>query len=67
MKMLGGMLIPRRIAASDLPANHAQTQMHPGIANLQTFLATFGMRLYILNLIHVRTFRGHIPAPKKIG
>jgi hypothetical protein len=67
VKMLGSMLILRRIAATHLPANHAQPQMHPSIANLQAFLATLGMRLHILNLIHVRTLPRHILASKKLA
>jgi hypothetical protein len=67
MKVLSSMLIPRRIAATNLPANHAQPQMHPRIPNLQTFLTTLGMRLHILDLIQVRAFRRHDLAPKKIA
>jgi hypothetical protein len=63
MKMLGSMLILGRIAATHLPASHTKPQMHPSIANLQTFLAPLGMRLHVLlNLIHVRTLRRHILA-----
>jgi hypothetical protein len=55
------MLILGRIAATNFPASHTKPQMHPGIANLQTFLATLRMRLHVLiNLIHVRTLRRHI-------
>src|SRR5215469_394916 len=54
MKMLGGVLVLRRIAAADVPADAAQSQMHPAIAHLQALLATASVRLYIANLLDMR-------------
>jgi hypothetical protein len=56
VKMLGGVLVLRRIAASDVATNHAQSKVHPLVAQLQALLAAFGMRLHVLNLIQVLTF-----------
>jgi hypothetical protein len=39
MKMLCGVLVFRRIAASDVSARQTQSQMHPRIAHLHTFFA----------------------------
>jgi hypothetical protein len=54
MKMFRSVLIFRRIAASHVPANHAQPQMHPGISQLYTFFANVNLRLPNFDLIHVR-------------
>jgi hypothetical protein len=51
MKMLGGMLVLRRITTSDMAANHAESKVHPSITHLQAFLTTIRVRLYILDLI----------------
>jgi hypothetical protein len=56
MEMLGGMFILGRIAASHVTTLQAQAQVNPGVAHLQTFLATFRMRLHWANLAEVRTF-----------
>jgi hypothetical protein len=54
MKMLCGVLIFRLIAAPDVTAFHAETEMHPGIAGFQAFLAAvWGAGFYLLNLIEV--------------
>src|SRR5216117_641560 len=44
VKVLGGMLVLRFIAAADVSAGAAQAQMHPGIAHLEAFLAAFAAR-----------------------
>jgi len=49
--MLRGMLVLRRIAASNVPANEAQPQMYPSIAHFQALFATLRVRLYVLDLI----------------
>ena len=51
VKMFRGMLVLRRLTASDMAANHAESKMHPSIAHLQAFLTTIRVRLYILDLI----------------
>lgn len=40
VEVLGGMLILRRVAASDVPALQAQPQVNPGIAHFQTLFTT---------------------------
>jgi hypothetical protein len=55
MKVLGGMFIFGRIAAADVAAFQTQAQVNPGVAHFQTFLAAFGMRAHLANLIEVRT------------
>src|SRR5215475_11172972 len=53
MKMLGGVLVLRRVTASHVPALHAQPQMHPGVAHLQALLAALRMRRYLVNVARV--------------
>src|SRR5579872_5634930 len=55
VKVFGGVFVLRRIAATDVAAGKAQAQVNPGVAHLQTFFATFGMRFYVVNLVEVRT------------
>jgi hypothetical protein len=67
VKMFGGMLVFGGIAAANMPANQAFAQMHPAIPHLQTFFATFGARLNIVNLIGMDTgFCHDIPFPPVI-
>jgi hypothetical protein len=58
VKMLGRVLILRRIAAPDVAANEAQAQMHPSVAHLQAFLATARVRVHVVDLIEMCAF-GH--------
>jgi len=53
MKMLGRMLVLGRIAAANLPANHAKPQMHPGVAHLYTLFAHMLGGVLDLDLIQV--------------
>src|ERR1700746_3514369 len=39
VKMFGGVLILRRVAAAYVAALETQAQMHPGVMHLETFLA----------------------------
>jgi hypothetical protein len=57
MKMLRGMLILRAIAAADVPARFAKTQMHPLITNLQAILAALRARRDFTHLIEMNTSR----------
>jgi hypothetical protein len=59
MKMLGGVLVLRRIAAADFAARQAQAQVHPFVADLQALFAAFGVRLDRLDLIEMRAFDSH--------
>jgi hypothetical protein len=40
MEVLGRVPILRVVAATDMPASPAQSQVHPGIAELEALLAT---------------------------
>jgi hypothetical protein len=53
--VFGGVFVPGRIAAADVAAGQAQAQVHPGVAHLQTFFATFGVGFYVVDLVEVRT------------
>ena len=55
MKVLGGVLVFRRIAAAHMPAGQAQAQMNPAVAGLEAFLASMRMRPYVVNLIEMCT------------
>src|SRR5262249_44482128 len=50
MKMLGGVLVLRGVAASHVPALHAQPQMDPGVAHLQALFGALGVRRYFVNM-----------------
>jgi hypothetical protein len=39
LMVLRGVLVLRRIAASDMAAGQAQTKVHPGVAHLEAFFA----------------------------
>src|SRR5947209_5261410 len=54
-KMFGGMLILRGIAAAHVPANQAEPQMHPGIAQLDAFLAPMFGCVFDLDLLQMST------------
>jgi hypothetical protein len=53
VKMLGRVFVFGRIAAAHVAAAQAQAQMNPGIAHLEAFLASAGVRLHVLNLVEV--------------
>src|SRR5437763_11980824 len=53
VKVLGRVLVLGRVAAADMPACHAQAQVHPDIAHLQAFLAATRMRFDVPDLIGV--------------
>ena len=57
VKVLRGMFVFRAIAAADMPAGLAQTQVHPRVANLQTILAPTRARLDLSYLVQMRARR----------
>jgi len=63
--MAGGMVMLRRmpvlrgIAAANMPATEAQSQVYPRITGLQTVLATSGVRRHSSNLIQVGALLSH--------
>ena len=50
MKMFGSVLVLRGITTADVAAAHAQPEMHPFIAGLQTLLASMRVRNDFLDL-----------------
>src|SRR6266581_2337328 len=53
LEMLGGVLVLRVVAASDVPARPAQAKMHPGVSRGEAFLAAVGVgrvRFYKLQM-----------------
>src|ERR1700687_4034223 len=59
VEMPGGVLVLGRVAAAHMPARETQTQMHPRIASLDTFLTHMFIRFPYLDLIKMRTFLRH--------
>lgn len=52
--MLRGVLILGLIAAADVTAFHAESEMHPSVACLETFFASVRSAwFYVLDLIEV--------------
>jgi hypothetical protein len=56
VKMLGGMLVLRRIATADMPTDQAEAKMNPSISHFQALFATLRVWLDVLDLIQVFTF-----------
>ncbi len=53
VKMMGGMLVLRGIAAPNMPADQAETQTHPAIACLEaifTAVRTWGDLMYLIEM-----------------
>jgi hypothetical protein len=62
--MLRGMFIFGAVAATDVPALQAQSQMHPGVAHFQTlFAALRRFRLHRPYLIEMRALC-HVFSPR---
>jgi hypothetical protein len=53
VKVLRGVLILRGVAAADVPAGQAKTQMNPAIAGFQAFFATLGARRDFVDLLQM--------------
>jgi hypothetical protein len=51
--MLRRVFVRRRIAAADVAAGQAQSQMHSVASDAQTVFATFGAGRHVLNLIQM--------------
>jgi hypothetical protein len=64
VEVLGGVLIPGRIATTDVAADHAQAEVNPSVTHLQALFAAATMRFYFVNLVRVRTW-AH-PAPPAV-
>jgi hypothetical protein len=55
VKMLGRVLVLRRVAATHMSARETKPKMDPRISGFQALLAAAGVRLYISNLVQVLT------------
>src|SRR5207248_7183520 len=58
--MLGGVLILRIVAATDMSTRETEAQVDPGISNFQTVLTSIGARCDVLYLIKMRTSLCHV-------
>jgi hypothetical protein len=65
MKVFGGVLVLRGVAAADMSANQAHSQMDPGVAHPYAVLTLVRLGLAKLDLIKVSTFFGH-PLPPRV-
>src|SRR5438270_1169004 len=63
VEMLRRVLVLRGIAASDMPANQALTQVNPAIANFQTVLTAIRARCDLVYLIQMTTLYCHVSLP----
>jgi len=59
VEMLGGVFVLRGVAAANVTATQAQTQMHPTVAHFEAFFASLGLGFNFLNLIEVGAGIGH--------
>jgi len=62
VKVLGCVFILRGVAAADVSAGEAKTQMNPAIAGFQALLATLGSRCDFVDLVQMGAgFHGFSP------
>ena len=59
VEMLGGMRILRLVAAADMPAFKADSQVYPGVADFQAILAPISARCYLTYLVKMTTLLCH--------
>src|SRR5437773_1873371 len=59
MEVAGRMLVRGRVAAANVPAGQAQSQMHPKASDSQTIFTAVGARGYWFDLIKVWTSFSH--------
>ena len=63
LEMLGGVLVPGRIATPHMAAFKADAQVNPCIADLEAILAAFCRRLDVPDLIEVAASGWHLACP----
>jgi hypothetical protein len=63
MKMFGGVLVLGGIAAADIAAFQAESQMYPGVAELDALLANVDLGMSDLDLIEMCAIFGHKAPP----
>ncbi len=59
VKMLGGVLVLRRVATADVSADEAHPEMHPPVSCFEALFAAAGARFDILNLIEMGAIGSH--------
>jgi hypothetical protein len=59
MEVLGRMSVRGGIAAANVPAHAAQSEVNPAAARLQTFFATVRGRRHFAELIQMSALAGH--------
>ena len=62
MKVLRGVLVFGRIAATNVPADEAQAQMHPAVPHLHALFTNMLAGLANFNLVEVCAFFWHRPS-----
>lgn len=60
VEMLGGVLVFGGVAAANVAASEAETQVDPGIAHFEALFAAFGFWFYIFDLIEMGADAGHM-------
>ena len=63
MEMFGSVRVFRRVAAANMPANKAFTQVYPRVTNFQAILAAISTGCDIPDLIEMRTILCHLFFP----
>jgi len=58
LEVFGRVTIRGAVAATDMATRQAQTQVHPSGADFKAIFASFGARLYFVDLVQVRAL-GH--------
>ena len=59
VEMLGGMLILRLVAAADMPAFKADSQVYPGVTDFQAILAPISARCDLTYLVKMTALFCH--------
>ena len=60
VEMPSGVLVLRRVAAANMAARQAETQMHPAISGFQTVLTSIGARCDLSYLMKMCTCLFHV-------
>ena len=55
LKVFRCVLVLGRVAAADVSAGHAETQVEPGVADLQAVFTAIGAGRYFFDLVEMRT------------
>src|SRR5260370_32853292 len=66
LKMFGGVLVLRRIAATHLPAGHAHAQVNPGVTDLDAVFTDVLLGRRDLDLVQMFAFFCHFRLPTMV-